>query len=167
MAGRWAIEKLPMGADTKVRLKSVLIDVFGAPLGLRRITGIPEPYIFIGKQALTIGDERYRDLAASARGRPSNVPERSVSIIIPVYNQLSYTLDCLASIAKHTGEIDHDIIVVDDGSSDETQATLSKRDGITYIRNAQNLGFIGSCNAGAARARKNYVCFLNNDVYGN
>ncbi len=164
MAGRWAIEKLPLGADAKVLLKSGLIDVFGRALGLRRFTGIPEPLIYIGKQAVSIGDERYRDLAASARGRPLNVPVRSVSIIIPVYNQLAFTLDCLTAVLKNTSEIEYEIIVVDDGSSDETQATLSARTGITYIRNAKNLGFIGSCSAGAERACKTYLCFLNNDT---
>ena len=118
----------------------------------------------VGDFALKLPKGDYRALAASARGPASNLPERSVSIIVPVYNQLAHTLSCIEAIKANTSEIDHEIIVVDDCSSDETQATLAAREDILYVRNDKNLGFIGSCNAGAALAGKTYLCFLNNDT---
>lgn len=87
-----------------------------------------------------------------------------VSIVIPVYNKIAYTGACLRSVAEHAGAIPFEVIVVDDGSSDATAQRLANIAGIRVIRNAQNLGFIGSCNAGAAAARGNYVLFLNNDT---
>ena len=87
-----------------------------------------------------------------------------VSIVIPVYNKIAYTSACLRSIATHAGAIAFEVIVVDDGSSDATARRLAGIGGIRSVRNAQNLGFIGSCNAGAAVARGDYLLFLNNDT---
>lgn len=88
----------------------------------------------------------------------------TVSIVIPVYNHLDATLVCLRSLAQTTNATAHEIIVVDDCSSDETAAVLPVIAGLRYQRNARNLGFIGACNAGAANARGDYVVFLNNDT---
>ena len=43
-----------------------------------------------------------------------------VSIIIPVYNQFNFTYKCLKSILENTQNIDYEIIIADDVSSDET-----------------------------------------------
>ncbi|HET9484484.1 MAG TPA: glycosyltransferase [Xanthomonadales bacterium] len=87
-----------------------------------------------------------------------------VSIVIPVYNQFHYTRTCLASLAEHAGPIAFEAIVVDDRSSDETVERLPLVEGIRAVRNEENLGFIGACNAGAALARGEFVVFLNNDT---
>jgi GT2 family glycosyltransferase len=84
--------------------------------------------------------------------------------VIPVYNHLDHSLTCLRSIAAHPSRIAAEIIVVDDCSSDDTEATLPQIEGLRYQRNPQNLGFIGACNAGAAAARGDYLVFLNNDT---
>ncbi len=87
-----------------------------------------------------------------------------VSIVIPVYNKIAYTSACLRSLAEHAGAIPFEVVVVDDGSSDRTQERLADVEGIRVLRNAENLGFIGSCNAGAAAANGELVLFLNNDT---
>ena len=45
----------------------------------------------------------------------------TASIIIPVYNQAGHTLNCLRALAEHPPAVDCEIIVVDDGSSDDTR----------------------------------------------
>lgn len=87
-----------------------------------------------------------------------------VSIIIPVHNKFAYTAACLRSLAEHADAIAFEVIVVDDASSDDTLARLAEIEGVLVERNAENLGFVGSCNAGAARARGEFVLFLNNDT---
>src|SRR5690606_11963466 len=86
------------------------------------------------------------------------------SIVIPVYNHLDATLVCLRSLAQTRNRIAHEIIVVDDCSSDESASVLPQVPGLRYQRNPENTGFIGACNAGAANARGQFVVFLNNDT---
>jgi GT2 family glycosyltransferase/glycosyltransferase involved in cell wall biosynthesis len=86
------------------------------------------------------------------------------SIVIPVYNQFAHTLSCLRAIAAYPPECAIEVIVVDDGSSDETGTALPQVEGLTYHRRRQNGGFIAACNDGAALARGEYVVFLNNDT---
>ena len=87
-----------------------------------------------------------------------------VSIIIPVYNQFFYTHQCLASLLKNKQDCRFEIILVDDCSSDETYMARELLSGVKILRNSENLGFIGSCNRGAAEAVGKYVFFLNNDT---
>lgn len=87
-----------------------------------------------------------------------------VSIVIPVFNKIEYTIACLQSLAEHADAIAFEVIVVDDGSNDATADRLAQVGGIRVHRNERNLGFVGSCNAGAALARGEFVLFLNNDT---
>ncbi|MEI7690672.1 MAG: glycosyltransferase [bacterium] len=86
------------------------------------------------------------------------------SIIIPVYNNWLFTYTCLKSLHNLTDTSSFEVIVVDDGSTDRTRQGLEKIKNIVYIKNLKNLGFVGSCNAGAKAAHGEYLVFLNNDT---
>ena len=92
----------------------------------------------------------------------SNAP--LASVVIPVYGQLEHTLRCLRALAEKPPQAPFEVIVVDDGSADDTAGVLPGIDGLRYHRRAQNGGFIAACNDGAAMARGEYLVFLNNDT---
>lgn len=88
-----------------------------------------------------------------------------VSIVIPVFNQSGYTALCLQSIAESATRRSFEILVVDDASTDATAALLAGYANLRVLRNAQNAGFIRSCNLGAREARGLLLLFLNNDTW--
>jgi len=91
----------------------------------------------------------------------AELPE--VSIVIPVYGQLPYTLNAIDALLRHRARARFEIIIVDDGSPDETPEILPALTGIRYHAQ-ENGGFIAACNQGAALARGRFVVMLNNDT---
>jgi len=87
-----------------------------------------------------------------------------VSIVIPVFNKWNYTYNCLQSLHENLEGNSFEIIVVDNGSTDGTEKLFKKIHNVKYIRNDENLGFVGGCNKGAESAEGEYVVFLNNDT---
>jgi GT2 family glycosyltransferase len=88
--------------------------------------------------------------------------EKSVflSIVIPVMNQAHFTKDVLANI-RETVHTPCEIIIVDNGSDDETPKLL---DGCKVIRNASNKGISVSWNQGCKVAKGTHIAILNNDL---
>lgn len=89
-----------------------------------------------------------------------------VSIVIPVFNQLYFTQQCLQALFEtlptKTG---CEIIVVNNASSDGTAAYLhGLGERVRVSNNATNLGFAKACNQGAQAAQGKYLLFLNNDT---
>ncbi len=88
-----------------------------------------------------------------------------VSIIIPVYNQLYYTLNCLRSLRLNLPEdIAVEIIVINDASTDNTLNEVAKIKGVNLVNNLKNIGFLNSCRKAIEISKGQYVCLLNNDT---
>ena len=87
-----------------------------------------------------------------------------ISIIVPVYNEISQTIACLKSISQQHVSVDYEVILADDTSPDPFHTILKTISGLRYHRNPENLGFLNNCNANAKHARGDYLIFLNNDT---
>lgn len=88
---------------------------------------------------------------------------RCATIIIPVWNAWEETVKCLNSL-KPTLRLGDQVVVVDNGSTDDTERGLASFDWVTVIRNGDNLGFAKACNQGAELATNDFLVFLNNDT---
>src|ERR1700738_2499621 len=87
-----------------------------------------------------------------------------LSILIPVYNEIDYTVDCLLAIAAALPQDAFEVVVGDDCSTDPDAALLAEIPNLVLLRQKQNLGFIRNCNAAFAQCRGEYVLLLNNDA---
>jgi glycosyltransferase involved in cell wall biosynthesis len=90
------------------------------------------------------------------------------SIIVPCWNQLEFTRQCIAALVRHTRR-PWELIVVDNGSTDGTaEYVRGVQDAaavpVTVIANRENRGFPAAINQGLAAARGDYLVLLNNDV---
>lgn len=85
-----------------------------------------------------------------------------VSIVIPVFNKWNFTKACLDDL-MHLPD-NHEIVVVDNASTDETQEEIKKYPRVNYKRSMTNLGFAKGCNYGFACTSGKNVIFLNNDI---
>ena len=94
----------------------------------------------------------------------NDVKNPLVSIIIPVYNQFDFTYKCLKSILRNTQNIDYEIIIADDVSSDQTININNYIKNINVVRNEKNLGFLLNCNNAVKFAKGKYIHLLNNDT---
>jgi GT2 family glycosyltransferase len=88
-----------------------------------------------------------------------------VSIIIPVYGQTHFVLNCLDSLAKLSSKYAVEIIVADDASPSASRVDVLKAiPWIRYERRAANGGFLECCNWAVAQARGEFVVLLNSDT---
>ena len=90
-----------------------------------------------------------------------------VSVIIPAFNQQLYIGRCIRSLLKQTiNEDDFELIVVNDGSNDNTKEVLNPFMGdIVYIENDKNIGLAKSLNIGIRRARGQFIIRVDGDDY--
>jgi GT2 family glycosyltransferase len=105
--------------------------------------------------------EHMRRLAADKN--ELGVPD--ATIIIPVYNQIEYTIACVISLLEHTTKLHYEIIIGNDIATDETRTTFEAIGGIIKcVTHKENGGFLKNCNFSAKHARGKYVVLLNNDT---
>ncbi len=106
--------------------------------------------------------DQLQQIAENLEFPETNSPQ--VSIVIPVWNQIKLTLECLVSIQDCTKDISYELIIIDDGSEDQTPELLQGINNLKYVRNQERLGYLLSCNKASKQAQGDYLLFLNNDV---
>lgn len=78
-----------------------------------------------------------------------------LSIIVPTYNCEKYIEECISSIVNQNGKYLYEVIIVDDGSQDNTLTILKK------FSNISNIRIITKTNGGSASARNRGICESN------
>lgn len=88
----------------------------------------------------------------------------AVSIVLVTYNSQRTIAQCLNSVEENT-EVSHEIIVVDNASSDQTKETI-KNSGVKarVITQDRNLGFSRANNTGVKQSKGDYIMLLNPDT---
>jgi len=90
----------------------------------------------------------------------ANMP--AVSIVVPTYNRAERLGETLRSVFNQTCQ-DFELIVVDDGSTDDTQKVVNSFPRVQYISKQENHGVSRARNEGLALAKGRYICFLDSD----
>lgn len=85
-----------------------------------------------------------------------------VSLVIPAYNQVGHTIECLKSIRRQPDQPD-EIIVIDNASTDGTADYLRQAD-VRVITNTTNLGCAKAWNQGIRASQGEAIGILNNDI---
>jgi GT2 family glycosyltransferase len=88
-----------------------------------------------------------------------------LSVVIVNYNVKYFLEQCLYSVQKSSAGLDVEIFIIDNNSTDGSLDYLvPKFPGIKFIANDSNRGFARACNEGLARAKGEYILFLNPDT---
>ena len=90
-----------------------------------------------------------------------------ISVIVPVYNVAAYLDECVKSIVNQTYS-NLEIILVDDGSTDESEALCDAwgdRDSRVLVIHKENGGVSTARNAGLWLAKGSYISFVDGDDY--
>lgn len=90
-------------------------------------------------------------------------PTQEVTIAILTWNGWAQTRQCIASIKARTS-IPYKILVIDNGSTDETISELRADEEILHIENSHNLGFARGFNIGLHCIDTPYFAICNNDL---
>lgn len=89
--------------------------------------------------------------------------QKTVSAIIPTYNRSAFLREAVASVISQSYPV-LEIIVVDDGSSEDIEQALSDIVGpIKVVRHPQNRGHSSARNTGIKAAQGDYIAFLDSD----
>jgi len=108
------------------------------------------------QRRVLLGTIRLKSVVGAAISRDDRV-----SVIIPCYNQAHYLGDALASVAAQThGQ--PEVIVVDDGSTDNTVEVAKCYPGVRYVRQ-DNAGLAAARNTGIRHSTGEYLVFLDAD----
>jgi glycosyltransferase involved in cell wall biosynthesis len=110
---------------------------------------------------------RYDHLSMEPRGlvtQAAGVCAPEVSVVLPTHNRRAQLREAIESVLA-LDEVDFELIVVDDGSTDETEIELARLNDtrLTVVQLPRSFGANVARNVGIARSRTPYVAFLDSD----
>lgn len=91
-----------------------------------------------------------------------DAPDVQVTFVIPAYNEERYLPSVLGAIKSYVGQFSYEIILVDNGSSDNTVSIAAANGARILVDSSKSIGGLRNLGAGAARGK--YLVFLDSDV---
>ena len=92
----------------------------------------------------------------------------SLSVIIPAYNEEECISKCIVDTQRVLSDIEHEIILVNDGSTDGTDPIIGQgikdKDNVVYLSYTPNRGYSHAIRKGLERATKKYVSIIDADL---
>ena len=90
----------------------------------------------------------------------------TLSVVIVTHNAKSFVLECIEALEIDLKRISHELIVVDNKSSDGTvEALMDRFPQINIVCKSTNVGFAAANNIGFKMSRGKYVCLANSDTH--
>lgn len=133
----------------------------------RVAAGARAPKLSLLDFAVTLaGSNLVKSVMDARLERPAGPPARTpdVSVLIPCLNEAAVTAECLMSVFKAGSELNIEIILVNNGSSDPFFAGIAGHPDVIQIDLPENIGFGPAMNLAAERATAPHLLLLNNDT---
>ena len=90
-----------------------------------------------------------------------------LSVIVPVYNLSAYVEECLISVLEQQTDFEFEVVVIDDGSSDDSwdimQQLATQWPQLRALQNPQNIGVCLTIRALLEQARGDYLVYIDGD----
>lgn len=153
-----AIAALRADRDLAARLRANGLQLVAEQFDWERATDRLERHLL----HLTSGPCREPPPLAQALTRGGETAAPRLSVVIPAWDQLVYTMRCVESLRQHT-DVPFELVIVDNGSRWEAAAYAEASADIALL-NDHNRGFAVAMNQGLAAVRGEHVAFLNNDT---
>lgn len=132
------------------------------------LTAQPDAQEVVDRRKAFAAGQTWAHRVASFREAITALPRPKVSAIVLTYNNLALTKNCLEGLEAGSDDVDLEIIIVDNASSDGSPEFLtawaSSRSNVKLILNDDNRGFAAGNNQGLAVATGDYLVILNNDT---
>lgn len=151
------INRLPLPADTKYRLRR---------WARRRIYWPPNPVsVLAGQRSWDRAGRKHLQQLLSSDERIAfpRAEHAALSLILVFYNKAHLSVLSLTSIAANA-DVSCELVIVDNGSTDDTARLLERVAGAKILRNHRNVGFAKACMQAAESAQGEFLCFFNNDA---
>ena len=87
-----------------------------------------------------------------------------LSIVIVSFNARAELMECLLSLKKAPPSMDHEIVVVDNASTDGSAEAAQRIPGVRIVQMGRNAGFSAANNAGIRESRGDLLLLLNSDT---
>jgi len=87
-----------------------------------------------------------------------------IDVVVVNWNAGLQLRSCVDSIFKNSFGLIRKVIVIDNGSTDNSCALLGERENLEVVLTGENLGFATACNLGASKGEAEYILFLNPDA---